>query len=211
MLNTVSIFDVDAFKVLDQSTHTTSYGCDQRWFSTEQQRSSGCGPSVASGILLYLQRPRGGDAAELRCKNSCAEFMEEVWGYVTPRERGIPSVEMFCESLQAYALSKGLALGFFPCDVPEDKSARPTIAEIVLFLETAFARDIPVAFLNLCNGGEESLDRWHWVTVVSMEYENPQEGVVIRFLDEGVIKTIDLARWREGTTLGGGFVYFDFV
>jgi hypothetical protein len=28
--------------------------------------------------------------------------------------------------------------------------------------------------------------------------------VIIHFLDEGIIKTIDLALWHETTTLGGG-------
>ena len=134
--------------------------------------------------------------------------MEEVWEYVTPKERGIPTTGMFCESLGSYVQSKGLSLELYSCDIPEDKSARPTISEIVLFLETALLKDIPVAFLNLCNDCEENLDRWHWVTVISMEYEKLKESVIIHFLDEGIIKTIDLALWHETTTLGGGFVYF---
>ena len=210
-MGTISISNIDAFKVLDKGTHTTSYGCDQRWFATERQRSSGCGPSVASSILLYLNRLRSVSDKELFCKNKCTEFMEEVWEYVTPKEKGIHTTEMFCESLQSYVLSKGLKLEFFSCDIPEEESARPSISEITFFLKSAFLKDIPVAFLNLCNGSEENLDRWHWVTVISMEYEESEESVIIRFLDEGIIKTINLALWRDTTTLGGGFVYFSFL
>lgn len=207
-MKVVSISNLDALKVLDKGTGATSYGCDQRWFGTERQRSSGCGPSVASSIMLYLKRYRNANGNELCCQSRCAEFMEEVWEYVTPKERGIHTTEMFCESLRSYVQSKGLTLEFYSCDIPEDKSARPVISEIVLFLETALLKDIPVAFLNLCNGCEENLDRWHWVTVISMEYEELKESVIIHFLDEGIIKTIDLALWHETTTLGGGFVYF---
>lgn len=207
----ISISNIDAFKVLDKGTHATTYGCDQRWFATERQRSSGCGPSVASSILLYLNRPRSANDKELCCKNKCTAFMEEVWEYVTPKEKGIHTTEMFCESLQSYVLSKGLKLEFFCCDIPEEKLARPAISEIAFFLETAFLRDIPVAFLNLCNGSEENLDRWHWVTVISMGYEESEKSVIIHFLDEGIIKAINLALWRDTTTLGGGFVYFSFL
>jgi hypothetical protein len=72
-------------------------------------------------------------------------------------------------------------------------------------LRTALSGDRPVAFLNLCNGKEKNLDRWHWVTVVSMEYTPP---VLLRVLDGGTVKTVDLALWRDTTTDGGGFAYF---
>jgi hypothetical protein len=67
---------------------------------------------------------------------------------------------------------------------------------------------LPVAFLNLCNGEETNLERWHWVTVISVEYEEIKQGVFLSIMDEGMIKRINLALWYETTTLGGGFVYF---
>ena len=93
-MKVVSISNLDALKVLDKGTGATSYGCDQRWFGTEHQRSSGCGPSVASSIMLYLKRYRNANGNELCCQSRCAEFMEEVWEYITPKERGIPTTEM---------------------------------------------------------------------------------------------------------------------
>jgi hypothetical protein len=65
-----------------------------------------------------------------------------------------------------------------------------------------------VAFLNLCNGSEKKLDRWHWVTLISLEYAEGGERVFADILDAGIIKRIDLALWYKTTTLGGGFVYF---
>ena len=65
-----------------------------------------------------------------------------------------------------------------------------------------------MAFLNLCNGEEKNLDRWHWVTIISLEYAKDKNQVLANILDEGVIKKISLSLWYHTTTLGGGFVYF---
>jgi hypothetical protein len=87
--------------------------------------------------------------------------------------------------------------------VPEDDAHRPSFAELSNFLDDALSNDVPVAFLNLCNGGEKNLDRWHWVTVIS------REDTLARILDEGVVKIVDLALWRDTTKQGGGFVWFE--
>ena len=80
----LALLNIEAFKIFDNGTETLSYGCDQQWFSTERQRSSGCGPSVASSILLYLNRSRQPNEETPCCKNRCTAFMEEVWEHVTP-------------------------------------------------------------------------------------------------------------------------------
>jgi hypothetical protein len=35
---------------------TQFLGCEQEWFGTLWQRRSGCGPTVASNLMLYLHR-----------------------------------------------------------------------------------------------------------------------------------------------------------
>ncbi|MDR1884968.1 MAG: hypothetical protein LBQ56_01745 [Synergistaceae bacterium] len=204
-MKAISISNLDAFKILDTDTGAISYGCDQEWFSTEWQRRAGCGPSVASNILLYLNRSGGVTPLSRR---SCAALMEEVWTYVTPTERGMPATGMFCEDVCAYGAAKGLEIECLSFDVPEDLSPRPPMGEISSFLERSLSMDIPVAFLNLCNGMEENLQRWHWVTVVSLEQEEPDSHTFVRIIDEGTLKAIDLSLWRDTTTCGGGFVYF---
>ena len=81
-------------------------------------------------------------------------------------------------------------------------SDRPDIATVQSFLEEAFADNSPVAFLNLCNGSLHNLDRWHWVTLVSLD-KNTSSATMC---DQGVKNDIDLELWLRTNTLGGGFV-----
>ncbi len=198
-----SLSNIEALKVMDFATAEVFYGCDQRWFATEWQRSAGCGPSVASTILLYMNRRHASPASGPRDRDFIAARMEEVWQYVTPTDCGIPSTKMFCDAVRAYGAAKGLAFECHICDVPEHAPSRPDFAELSEFLDAALEKDIPVAFLNLCNGNEKNLDHWHWVTVIS------REGSLVHILDEGIVKIVDLAKWRDTTKQGGGFVWFE--
>ena len=87
----MSITNPDLFKVLDESTHKTIYGCNQEWYSTEWQRQSGCGPTTASGIIFYLNNTRS--ILELgqgiKSNKDCLSLMEEMWEYVTPTKEGM--------------------------------------------------------------------------------------------------------------------------
>lgn len=205
-----SISNPELFKVFNQETNECHYGCNQEWYSTEWQRLSGCGPTVATNIIYYLTRkgkvsPAGQGMA---CKTECSALMEDVWKYVTPTTHGIPETKMLIEAMLSYVQSKKLNFEYQFLDLPEDRDSRPTLAEVLDFLETAFIKDAPVAFLNLCNGGEQTLDEWHWVTIISLGYRDKEEQIYVNILDEGMVKKIDLALWYNTTTLGGGFVYF---
>jgi hypothetical protein len=205
-VDTILELNINAFRVLDELTNEFSYGCDQKWFSTEWQRRAGCGPSVASNLYVYMTRDRRASPWKFNDKCSVAALMEETWKYVTPTERGIPETTMFCEAVDSFARSKGLNLDCVSCDIPEEETLRPSPGELLSFLEKSLSDDSPVAFLNLCNGEEENLDSWHWVTIVSVERRAPDEHVLVRILDEGRIKNVDLTLWLETTKLGGGFV-----
>jgi hypothetical protein len=77
---------------------------------------------------------------------------------------------------------------------------------VYAFLDEALAQDLPVAFLNLCNGDEANLDEWHWVTIVALT-PDPYGGVLLaEVLDGGTVKRIDLEKWYASTTRDGGFV-----
>lgn len=208
----VALTNPALFEVFDETAQTTHCGSDQNWFGTEWQRLSGCGPSVASNILFYRSLLGAGDDVKRFCvtRQYLLSLMEEVWNYVTPTKQGIPTTELFCRSFLAYAEEKKIGVAHCAsCDVRDDETNRPSLPDIIAFLETALRHDRPVAFLNLCNGDESNLDRWHWVTVIALEYDS-EENATIRILDEGLVKQIDLALWYRTTTLGGGFVCFDF-
>ncbi len=199
-----SISNQKLLTVVDDSTENIYYGCNQAWYPTDWQRRAGCGPSVATNLFGYLfNEPDNSNS-----KKKWLSLMEDVWEYVTPTTRGMPTTQLFYESALAYAQAKGLNIKYKYCDVPEDVSCRPTFQEILRFIETGLLEDVPVAFLNLCNGEEQCLYRWHWVTIIELACgENPGSASVT-ILDEGMRKTVDLALWYQTTTLGGGFVYF---
>jgi len=204
-MSAVSLSNQQIFRILDEERNEVHYGCDQEWYRKKWQRLSGCGPTAASNIIHYISSSESDDCSS---KENCLELMEEVWLYVTPARDGIKTTKMFCESFLAFAEEKGINVEAKVCDVPKEKSLRPGISDVAEFLEEALSNDSPVAFLNLCNGEESNLERWHWVTVVSMEYSEAERRLFIKILDEGMIKRIDLTLWYRTTTLGGGFAYF---
>jgi hypothetical protein len=134
--------------------------------------------------------------------------MEESWKYITPTKKGITNTKIFYESVYSYAKSKDINLSCYTCDIPENKSHRPSLLKVLKFLKKAITQDNPVAFLNLCNGDEKDLDSWHWVTVIAIEYNKKHLDVFLHILDGGALKKIDLPLWLKTTKLGGGFSYF---
>jgi hypothetical protein len=207
---TKSISNPDLFKILDEDTHEIHHGCDQQWYATIWQRLAGCGPTAASNLIFYLclSRNTSGSRQGLLNKKNCLSLMEEIWEYVTPTIHGVSTTKLFYEAVLSYAKSKGLDIQYHFYDLPKDKSCRPRLFELLQFLEEALGKDTPIAFLNLCNGAEKNLERWHWVTIISLEYKENEDYAFVNILDDGRIKKIDLALWYNTTTKSGGFVYF---
>ncbi|MDR3279010.1 MAG: hypothetical protein LBT23_00710 [Synergistaceae bacterium] len=203
-----SLKNIEAFRITDSHTNEVFYGCNQEWFGTHWQRLSGCGPSVVSNLILYRTRTNPTRDDKINDKASCLSLMEEVWGYVRPTPRGIPSTELLCGFVKAYGLSKDERVVCSHCEIPDDSSLRPSSGEVVSYIERALDADAPVAFLNLCNGDENNLDEWHWVTIVSLARSDPGGHAMARILDKGGMNDIDLTLWLDTTQNGGGFVYF---
>jgi len=210
-MNTKTLSNPNLFKIVDELTHKTHYGYHQECYATEWQRLSGCGPSAASNIILYMNHTRYSKELEhsFISKENCLPLMEEIWKYVTPTAEGIPTTKIFYDDVLSYTRAKGLNVEYAFCDLPEDKANRPDLNKILNFLKGALIKDAPIAFLNLCNGQLKNLDPWHWVTIISLEYGENGNNAFINVLDEGIIKRIDLELWYNTTTLGGGFVYFN--
>lgn len=204
---TKAITNLNLLKIEDNNSDAIYYGCSQKWYSTPWQRKAGCGPSVASNIVHYLENKKT-NSQQVFSKENCSALMEDAWMYFSPKVGGISTTNMFCEAFLLYAKSKGLNVQFRVFDVPQDKCSRPKLAEAFNFLEEAMEKDAPVAFLNLCNGAVKNLERWHWVTIVSLDNSADGKITFVDILDSGVIKKIDLGLWYDTTTLGGGFVYF---
>lgn len=205
---TRSIKQLDLFRIADEVTGGIHYGADQEWYRTMLQRLSGCGPSTAANILFYLFRrseERAPDTPPIS-KRDYVAHMEDVWQYVTPSTRGIPSAEMLCEGVVKYTKAKDISIALNYIDIPKSVSLRPTFGDVLAFVGKALNDDTPVAFLNLNNGEIKQLDSWHWVTIISLDYEPDGSAAFADILDAGQIKRIDFATWFRSTTLGGGLV-----
>jgi len=203
----------DIFKIMDDDALSIHYGCNQEWYMTEWQRRSGCGPTVVTNIMHYLNclQSRANLGLTLLPKSEALSMMEEVWQHVTPTNQGISTTKLLYDYVINYAKAKTLNLKLSLIDIQENRLLRPEFHDLLLFLDNALINDTPIAFLNLDNGDEKLLDSWHWVTIISLEYAADESTAVIDILDEGLIKKIDLAKWFRTTMLGGGFVSFDLL
>ena len=134
--------------------------------------------------------------------------MEKIWGYVTPTNRGINTLELFCQGMMEYATSENLKLCYDFCNIDRESFLRPKLVNIISFIEKALDQNEPVAFLNLDSGEEKLIDRWHWVTIVSVDYSESKSQAFVEIVDNGELKKIDLALWYNTTRIGGGFINF---
>lgn len=206
-MKTEKIRRISLLEIQDEKTRQVYYGCDQEWYPTKWQRVSGCGPTAVSNIVCYLKQRRLPEKAEKPrlTRARCRRLMEDVWKYVTPTADGIPTAEILCKGIRAYADAKKLPVKLSVLNIPEPRGKRPAFSSVLAFLADALRDDIPVAFLNLDQGEEKSLDSWHWVTAVSLEYED-RGAAELEILDEGKVKRVDLSLWYRTSSLGGGFV-----
>ncbi|HHY28180.1 MAG TPA: hypothetical protein GX523_15810 [Desulfitobacterium dehalogenans] len=205
---TKTIANPEIFKFMDTDQKQLYYGACQRWYPTTWQRLSGCGPCTASNIMYYLTHTGPSPQEGFQSRSEWVALMQELWKYVTPSLKGVNKMSMLYEPSVAFAQTKGISLEVKRCEVPEEMQRRPSLAEVVDFLAEALDQDAPVAFLNWCNGEVKNLDRWHWVNIIQLEFDEEKKKAYGTLLDEGQIKKIDLALWLKTSTLGGGFVYF---
>lgn len=204
-----SLRNIELFRIEGENSGHACYGSNQDWYRKRWQRMAGCGPSAVANIIHYLER--SGEEKEIGpnlTRSEYLELMEEIWGFVTPSLGGVSSTAMLCKGAESYVTSKGNRVRMEFIDIPKKKSGRPDIRQVTAFIEAALREDLPVAFLNLEHGSVEELESWHWVTIVSLEYEPDGSKADIRILDGGALRQISLSDWYHTSRLGGGFVYF---
>lgn len=198
-------------KVEDEISREVYYGCRQQWYATGWKRVSGCGPSVVSTIVSYIERSQAladapGETAPIVTKERMRALMDDVWISVTPTMRGIPNTRILREGIQRYAHRRSLDVETDELAIPGRREARPPLSAVVSFLEGALVQDVPVAFLSLDNGEEKALDTWHWVVLVSVEHDPGAGCASVEVIDECRLFRADLRKWYETTSVGGGFV-----
>jgi hypothetical protein len=208
-MNEASIKNMKLFEVLDENAEVY-YGGWQEWYGAWWKRMSGCGPTTVANIMSYLSRCNTCSDIELALLSKCdfQELMEDVWKYVTPGMQGIPSTAALIKGVLAYIESKELDIVPEEMDIPKKKQYRPDFRELLGFIGESLTNDMPVAFLSLDKGEEKLLDTWHWVTVLSLQYEEDGSAAFADVADEGKLLHVDLKKWFDTTKIGGGFVRF---
>lgn len=178
-----------------------SYGLSQEWFNEAFKILAGCGATVATTLYIYeLQKEK---CKNLK-KNEVLNIMDLMWEYLTPAYRGLNSTKLFYKGYLNFLKDQNLNFYFKYIDVKIHDKIH--FEELKKFIVNALSKDIPIAFLNLCNGKEDNLDKWHWVTVISLiEDENE---IFIEILDDMQVKKINLLNWFNNITNDGGFIYF---
>ncbi len=210
MINSI-IRHPEYFQIFSEDESTKLFGCDQEWYRSHWQRISGCGPTAASNLMYYISRSKqvASGVNMTNNKEKCLTLMEKVWAYVTPTQQGVDTTKRFVDSLGGYLDELQLKADLHVLNIAKDIKNHPTVEDVVMFLDQAMRSDAPVAFLNLCNGDETTLEEWHWVTIISLEYNEDTSQVYVEIIDESQVKRINLSLWLSTTTRGGGFVYID--
>ena len=128
--------------------------------------------------------------------------MEELWNYLLPTEQGLNSIKLFYDGIKNYYDDKEVTIDYINVDIKNKVS----LEEIIKFICKELTEDRPLAFLNLCNGEENNLDKWHWVVVVEMFEENGE--YFLNIIDDKEIIKINLSLWYRTIKNDGGFITF---
>lgn len=191
------IKNIDLMKVKDNKN--TYYGFSQKWYKDSWQKEAGCGPTVASSIINYYNQIDNFKEVEIA---DALKIMEELWFYLLPTEYGLNSVKLFYDGIKNYYSNKEVTIDYINVNIKD----KPSLDEIINFISKELSEDRPIAFLNLCNGEENNLDKWHWVLVVEIFEENGE--YFLNIIDDKKIKKINLSLWYRTITNDGGFITF---
>lgn len=209
-MKTKTILNLDYLKVEGNLPNYIYYGGDQEWFGINWRKISGCGPTTASSIIMYENRKNNLDDSNYT-KSEFLALMNEVWDFITPiKGKGVNTIELFFEGFKEYIKENKARIVkpiFFK--IPIEFKNRPETKELFRFINEALKKEHVVAFLNLDNGEEKKLYKWHWVAVIGISYDALNDKLDALIADEGIIKRINLSLWLKTTKNEGGFVYFE--
>ena len=191
------IKNMDLMKVKDNEN--IYYGFSQKWYKDSWQKEAGCGPTVASSIINYYNQIDNVKDVEIV---DALKIMEELWFYLLPTEQGLNPIKLFYDGIKNYYNSREVTIDYINVDVKD----KPSLNKIIEFIEKELLEDRPIAFLNLCNGEENNLDKWHWVLVVEIFKEN--EEYFLNIIDDKELMKINLSLWYRTITNDGGFITF---
>ncbi len=203
-----------------------SPGPDQSWYEQSYRQQRGCGPTTAALIAAYIARkpdmvslykPYKGisrsegfiDSDYLLEQNEMLAHMNDMWRYVKPAPIGLWRSSMMSRGFTDYTAARGVPLDTRRFLVSWLKPRNAKLwQELLQFISHNLIYDIPIAWLIYDKGKLSSIQSWHWVSIIQIEYSSDFKSCVLEVIDHQRQIKIDLVDWFQHSKLGGAFVAF---
>ncbi len=150
--------------------NTVYFGADQRWFENTWHSVSGCGPTTAALITMYMAQAFADTCAPLypyalpAQKRDFAEHMVKVRPFVKPGPMGLKSTEKFASGTAAFARQIGVNI------VPFTVHRSLNTVNAFGFIQKAVEQNYMPALLILRNPSKELSDfHWHWMGITGCD------------------------------------------
>lgn len=167
--------DLEAISIIENDLR--HYGADQHWFRNKLHGMSGCGPTTAALITMYMAVSFAPCAAlypygQPVKKDDFITHMSEVREYVRPGAMGLTDASFFASSTREFAKSKGVELK------SEILSRSLGHTEAFEAIKIAIDKKLMPALLILRNPSIELDDfTWHWMAVTG--YDDEQGSIFV--------------------------------
>jgi len=163
---------IDSQLISVEDNGETVIAADQKWFKAPFHSISGCGPTTAAVILMYMasvfpERCRAVYPYELPAgKDDFLSFMEAVRKYVKPGIKGLTDDGFFAARTAAFAKSLGVSLTYFR--VLPSYSVGVAYAYIKKAVDEGY---LPALMILRNPHPELSEFTWHWMAVTGYDDE----------------------------------------
>ena len=152
------------------------YGADQSWFSGRWHRASGCGPTTAALITMYMAQAFSDQCAAMYPyplpaeTNTFSRYMGEMRRFVKPGLFGLTDERVFADSVKAFASQRGVRL------MAQIISPGLSVSAAYGFLQKALAERYMPALLILRNPSLKDFS-WHWMAVTG--YDSDKQTILV--------------------------------
>lgn len=201
-MKSVQISSIEKLQIIEKN-QSISYGAQQSFYSSQWKQAAGCGPTAASNCVLYEYRKDLCDDTAIH-EESIRQIMNTMWKHITPGIMGVHVYHKFVKGLERYLKEQHQNFTVKHLYVDKNKGSRVSLVDVQMWIDEALSQNHLVAFLNRHNGLEHALDRWHWVVLYKVDYDENECKVMI--LDQGKKIEIDLKLWLSTTKDCGAFV-----
>jgi hypothetical protein len=202
----IMIKKIDSKLISVNNNGVAVIAADQQWFRTLFHSISGCGPTTASVILMYMasvfpDQCRGAYPYELPAKKEdFVPFMEAVREYVKPGLHGLTDDGFFAEQTAAFAKKLGVPLAY------NRVMSSLTVGVAYGYIKKAVDEGYLPALLILRNPARELDDfTWHWMVITG--YDDEKRTVFIATNGSESELSFDLI-WHQKNPYKSACVYF---